>query len=102
MVAAAAAAPGRTVGVVFTPGAVLLPWSNNSNVSAAIAMFLPGLEGGHAVADVVFGDVNPTGRLPVTFPNRENEVRQLQPSLLSMMHPRHPLTDAVDPLVVTD
>ena len=59
--AAANAAPGRTVGIVFAPGAVLLPWSNNSNVSAAIAMFLPGLEGGHAVADVVFGDVNPTG-----------------------------------------
>ena len=43
--------------VVFTPGAVLLPWANSSNVGAVLAMFLPGLEVGHAVADVLFGDV---------------------------------------------
>jgi len=74
MVAAAtAAAPGRIVVVALNPGAVLMPWADNA--SAVLTMFLPGLEVGHALADVLFGDVNPTGRLPVTFPNVENEMR---------------------------
>ena len=43
-------------------------------LQAVIAMFMPGQEEGHALADVLFGVVDPGGRLPVTFPNIENEV----------------------------
>lgn len=73
---AVAAAQKRTVVVMVNPGAVLTPWSGN--VSAVITMFMPGLEMGNALSDVLFGDVNPSGRLPLTFPNVENEVNFTQ------------------------
>merc|ERR1712137_243411 len=55
----------------MAPGAMILPWS--SDVGALAVMFMGGQEVGNAVADVLFGDVNPSGRLPISFPNKENE-----------------------------
>ena len=76
MVNAAAAANPRTIVVVTTPGAALMPWARN--VSAIVVNFMPGQEAGNALADVLFGDVNPSARLPVTMPNIENEVNFTQ------------------------
>jgi beta-glucosidase len=42
------------------------------NCQAVIIGFLPGMKGGDAIADVIFGDVNPSGKLPVTYPNSPN------------------------------
>ncbi len=39
-------------------------------VPAIIEAFYPGQEGGHALADIIFGDINPSGKLPITFPKR--------------------------------
>jgi beta-glucosidase len=39
---------------------------------AVILGFLPGMKGGDAIADVIFGDVNPSGKLPITYPNSPN------------------------------
>jgi beta-glucosidase len=76
LVYAVAAAQPNTIVVCINPGAVLTDWS--SQVQAVLAMFMPGQEEGHALSDVLFGDVDPGGRLPLTFPNIENEVNFTQ------------------------
>ena len=73
LIQAVAAANPKTAAIITSPGAILLPWSDS--VPAIIASLLPGQEFGHAIGDVLFGDVNPSGRLPVTFPNVDNEVK---------------------------
>jgi len=62
----------NTVAVVITPGAVLTNWADN--VAALLVSFMPGQEEGNSIADVLFGKVNPSAKLPVTLPNVENEV----------------------------
>jgi beta-glucosidase len=60
-------ATGRPVVFVNCSGsAVAMPWEAE-NLSAIVQVWYPGQEGGTAVADVLFGNVNPAGRLPVTF-----------------------------------
>jgi beta-glucosidase len=61
-----AAANPRTVVVIESGGAVSVPWA--SKVPAVIAAFYPGCGGAEAIAGVLFGRVNPSGHLPVTFP----------------------------------
>jgi beta-glucosidase len=63
----AVAAVGKPVVVVLLSGSALaVNWAND-NVPAIMHAWYPGGEGGTAVADVLFGDYNPAGRLPVTF-----------------------------------
>ena len=66
LVEAVAAANRRTIVVLKTGSAMLMPWLDH--VSAVLEAWYPGEEDGNAVADVLFGDVNPSGKLPVTFP----------------------------------
>ncbi len=61
-------ASGRTVVVVLINGRPLaLPWIA-AHVPAVVEAWLPGEEGGSAVADVLFGDYNPGGKLPLSLP----------------------------------
>ena len=64
----------QTIVSVVTPGAVLLPWKDMEKLGAILVSWLPGQESGNALADVIFGKVNPSARLPVTIPNKDNEV----------------------------
>ncbi len=72
LVAAVAAANPRTIVVLETGGPVTMPWI--AKVGAVIEAWYPGIRGGEAIANVVFGDVNPSGKLPVTFPRSEADL----------------------------
>jgi len=63
----AVVAVGRPVVVVLLSGSALAVNWANENASAILTAWYPGGEGGAAIADVLFGDYNPAGRLPVTF-----------------------------------
>ncbi len=58
----------HTVVVLNVGAPVTMPWVER--VPAIVNAWFPGEEGGHAIADVLFGDVNPSGKLPETFPRR--------------------------------
>lgn len=66
MIARIAAVNPHTVVVLQTGGPIAMPWLGD--VAAVLQMWYPGQELGNAVADVLFGDVEPGGRLPQTFP----------------------------------
>ena len=66
LIEAVAAANPRTIVVLETGGPVAMPWIDQ--VPAVLQAWYPGNRGGQAIARVLSGAVNPTGRLPVTFP----------------------------------
>jgi len=71
LISAVAAVCNKTVVLLQIPGAVLMPWRDK--VSAILTLFLGGQETGLAWADVVFGDVEPSGRLPIMMPMSEKD-----------------------------
>ena len=66
LIEAVAKANPHTVVVVVSDGPVLMPWLNR--VSAVLEAWFPGQEGAQAIAELLFGAVNPSGKLPITFP----------------------------------
>ncbi|MGC2421376.1 MAG: glycoside hydrolase family 3 C-terminal domain-containing protein [Candidatus Acidiferrales bacterium] len=66
LVATVAAVNPHTIVLMRTGSPMLLPWVDA--VPALLEAWYPGEEDGNAVAAVLFGDVNPSGKLPVTFP----------------------------------
>ena len=56
----------NTIVIMNTGSPIEMPWVNQS--PAILQVWLPGQEGGNAIANVIFGNVNPSGKLPVTFP----------------------------------
>ena len=63
-----AAANPRTIVVLNTGSPISMPWLDK--VAAVVQAWYPGQECGNAIADVLFGDTNPSGKLPQTFPAR--------------------------------
>jgi beta-glucosidase len=65
LASAVAAANPHTIVVLETGGPAAMPWIGQ--VSAAVEVWYPGIRGAEALANILFGDVNPCGKLPVTF-----------------------------------
>ncbi|TFI58991.1 glycosyl hydrolase [Sphingomonas parva] len=78
LVEAVAGANPKTVAVLETGGPVLMPWADR--VAGIVEAWYPGTAGGEAIANVLFGKVNPSGKLPVTFPRDESQLpRSVRP-----------------------
>jgi beta-glucosidase len=72
LIDAVARANPRTVVVLETGGPVLMPWLGKT--AAVLEAWYPGQKGGEAIADILAGRANPSGRLPMTFPASEAEL----------------------------
>jgi beta-glucosidase len=72
LISAVAAANPNTVAVLETGSAVTMPWLNR--VRAVVEAWYPGQQQGNALARLLWGDVNFTGKLPMTFPESEADL----------------------------
>ena len=72
LIASVAAANPHTVVVLQTGGPVLMPWLRS--VKSVLETWYPGQEDGNAVAALLFGEVDPSGKLPETFPRSERDL----------------------------
>jgi beta-glucosidase len=72
LVNAVAAANPHTIIVLETGDPVAMPWVDK--VSAVLEAWYPGIRGADAIANILFGDVTPSARLPVTFPRAEADL----------------------------
>jgi len=81
LIEAVAEANPHTIVVLETGGAVTMPWIDK--VSAVLEGWFPGIRGSEAIANILFGEVNPSGKLPLTFPRSEADLphpaRSIQP-----------------------
>ena len=62
----------RTVVILEGGSAITMPWLDKP--AAVMMAWYPGMEGGHAIANLLFGEVNPSGRLPISFPTDEAQL----------------------------
>ena len=72
LVKAVAAANPRTIVVIESGTTILMPWV--SEVKGILAAWYPGIGGGQAIANILFGAVNPSGKLPITFTKSEADL----------------------------
>lgn len=72
LIASVAKANPKTVVVLETSGPVLMPWVDQA--AGIVQAWYPGTAGGEAIARVLFGEVNPSGHLPATFPVSESQL----------------------------
>ncbi|KAI8081440.1 glycoside hydrolase superfamily [Halteromyces radiatus] len=63
----------NTIVVIHSPSAATMPWIDHPNIKAILWAGYPGQETGNSLADVLFGDVNPSGRLPYTIAKKEED-----------------------------
>ena len=72
LIAAVAAANPRTIVVLITGNPVTMPWIDH--VAGVMEAWYPGIAGGQAIANLLFGDVVPSGKLAITFPKSEADL----------------------------
>ena len=76
LIAKVAAANPHTIVVLETGDPVTMPWVDS--VSGILEAWYPGSRGAEALANVLFGDVNPSAKLPITFPKSEADLPHLK------------------------
>ncbi|KAK9490981.1 glycosyl hydrolase family 3 N terminal domain-containing protein [Lipomyces doorenjongii] len=63
----------NTVVITHSGGPNTMPWAEHPNVTAIVAAHFPGQESGNSLVDILYGDVNPSGKLPYTIANEESD-----------------------------
>lgn len=89
LIEAVAAANPHTIVVLETGGAVLMPWIDK--VSGVLEAWYPGIRGSEAIANLLFGAANPSGRLPLTFPRSEADLPHPLPARPPAHDAQHPI-----------
>jgi beta-glucosidase len=80
------AATNRRTIVVLIGGSAIVTDAWREQVGAVLMAWYPGMEGGHAVARVLFGEVNPGGRLPSTWPRSAEQLPPFDPGATSVRY----------------
>ena len=73
-----AASNPRTIVLLEGGSAITMPWVDD--VEAVVMAWYPGMEGGHAIAEILYGIENPSGRLPLAFPVAEADLVPFDPT----------------------
>jgi beta-glucosidase len=94
LVRTAAAANPHTVVVLETGGPVLLPWLRR--VHGVLEAWYPGASGGHAIARLLFGKVNPSGKLQQTWPRSNGQLPASTPSEFPGVNGNEHYSEGVD------
>jgi beta-glucosidase len=63
----------NTIVVTHTSGPIVMPWADHPNVTAILVAHFPGQESGNSLVDVLYGEYNPSGRLPYTIAYNESD-----------------------------
>ncbi|CAO3636962.1 unnamed protein product [Cunninghamella blakesleeana] len=63
----------NTIVVIHSVGPIIMPWIDHPNIKAIVWAGLPGEQSGNSLADILYGDVNPSGRLPYTIAVKEGD-----------------------------
>ena len=63
----------NTIVVLHGASPNVLPWKDNPNITAILVAHFPGQETGNSIVDVLWGDVNPSGKLPYTIAHTETD-----------------------------
>lgn len=98
LIAAVAGANPRTIVVIESGTPVTMPWLDK--VGAVLETWYPGNRGANAIARILFGAVNPSGRLPITFPQSESQLPRTAISGRERAYMRLPLEDTHSPFDV--
>ncbi|KAH7123150.1 glycosyl hydrolase family 3 N terminal domain-containing protein [Dactylonectria macrodidyma] len=73
-----------TIVIVHGPGVVAMPWADNENVTAILSAHYPGEQSGNSIVDVLWGAVEPSGRLPYSIPKKQSDYG---PPLVNLTEP---------------
>jgi len=85
LVSAVAAVNPHTIVVLETGGPAAMPWIGQ--VQGAIEIWYPGIRGAEALANILFGDVNPSGKLPVSFAKSEADLPHPKIAGMDLLRP---------------
>jgi beta-glucosidase len=94
LISAVAAANPHTIVVVDAGAPIAMPWLNQ--VASVLDAWYPGQTSGTSLADVLFGKVNPSGHLPVSFPTSLSQVPAARPALFPGVNGQVLYSEGVD------